>query len=123
MARPFEFKPEYCDIAEKVLASGESIAAVAAELNTTKPTIYSWKDEFPEFKLALEKGLAKAQRDWEQIGKMGATGCFEKFSAPAWIFTMKNRFRDDYRDEAKEEKTTEVSVLEKILNGEITVNK
>ncbi len=112
--RPYEYKPEYCAIAEQVLANGESLAAVAAELDRCKDTLYSWREQFKDFDKACRKGLMKAQRDWESIGRKGVTGEIEKFSNAAWIFTMKNRFRDDYKD-APEAKPMSESLVEKIL--------
>lgn len=112
-----EYRPEYCDIAAKVLAGGESLAAVCAELDICRKTLYNWRDAHPEFASALDKGLQKAQRDWETLGRSGIVGELEKFSASPWIFTMKNRFRDDYADE-KDSTNAAVSLLEKALFGD-----
>jgi hypothetical protein len=116
-----EYKPEYCEIAASVLAGGESLAAVCAELNCCRKTLYNWRDAHPEFADALHIGLQKAQRDWEALGRSGIQGDIDKFSASPWIFTMKNRFRDDYQDDKKEEKSTSESLLEKIISGDIKV--
>ncbi len=89
-----EFKPEYCEIATKVLANGESLAAICDELDI---------------------GLQKAQRDWERIGREGVVGNIDKFAASTWIFTMKNRFRDDYKEE-KAEPTLNESLVEKLID-------
>src|SRR5690348_5150752 len=115
MGPPFKYKPEMCAIALQVLNGGESLTAVAAELNVTRETIYEWRDKYPDFDAACKQGLAKAQRDWESIGRKGATGEIEKFSNAAWIFTMKNRFRADYQDQP-ESKPISDSLVEKILN-------
>lgn len=125
MAAPYStFKPEYCAIAIKVLSAGESIVAVAAELGVCRDTVYDWKEAHPEFAKALKVGLASSQRVWEQMGVDGITGKFERFAGAPWMFTMKNRFRDDYlADEKKDDKTDEKSVLEKIISGEIVINK
>ena len=111
----YKYKPEHCETAVKVLGNGESLVAVAAELNVTRETIYEWRDTYPEFNAACSQGLAKAQRDWEAIGRDGATGKIEKFGNAAWIFTMKNRFRADYQEQP-ESKPISDSLVEKILN-------
>lgn len=36
--------------------------------------------------------------EWEKIGLFGAKGEIEGFNAASWIFNMKNRFREDWRD-------------------------
>jgi hypothetical protein len=115
MARPSTYKPEYCDTAAKVLAGGESLAAVCAELDITRTTLYEWREIYPDFDEACKRGLMKAQRDWEQLGRDGIMGNLEKFSASPWIFTMKNRFRDDYQED-KEPKTVNDSIVEKLLD-------
>ncbi len=110
-----KYKPEYCEVAAKVLAGGESYAAVCAELDICRSTLYNWRDAHPEFASALNKGLQKAQREWERIGKDGVEGNLEKFSASPWIFTMKNRFREDYKED-KQEKTVSESIVEKLID-------
>jgi len=110
-----EYKPEYCETAAKVLAGGESYAAVCAELDICRATLYNWRNAHPEFASALNRGLQKAQREWERIGKAGVQGDIDKFSASPWIFTMKNRFRDDYKDRS-DEKTSGDSIVERLLD-------
>lgn len=108
------YRPEYCDIAAKVLANGESLAAVCAELDICRKTLYNWKDAHPEFESALDRGLQKSQRDWERLGKQGISGEIDRFSPTPWIFTMKNRFRADYAEE--KEKSSEGVLIEKLLD-------
>lgn len=36
-----KYKPEYCEVAAKVLAGGESYAAVCAELDICRSTLYN----------------------------------------------------------------------------------
>lgn len=123
MGTPNKYKSEYCKVAENILATGKSLAAICAELDITRTTLYAWRDNNLEFSEAIEKGLQKAQTYWESLGANGISGDIKNFGAAPWIFTMKNRFRADYQDDKKDEKNNESSVLEKILNGEITVNK
>lgn len=110
-----KYKPSFCKIAEQVLANGESLAAICAEIEITRSTLYEWRDTYPEFRDAIAIGLQKAQREWERIGKDGIVGNYEKFNASPWIFTMKNRFRDDYQED-KEPKSASESIVEKLLD-------
>lgn len=121
--RPTDYKPEFCAIAESVLANGESKAAVCAELEISRQTLYDWQDRHPDFKNSIEIGLAKSQRDWENLGRNAAIGGVDKFPQAAWIFTMKNRFRDDYKDDKKDETNEAASLLEKIMTGELKVKQ
>lgn len=109
------YNPEYCQIAHDVLAGGESMAAVCAEIGIARSTLYLWRDTHPEFALALNSGLQKAQRDWERIGRDGVIGEIDKFGGTAWIFTMKNRFREDYAED-KDKNAGNSSLVEQILN-------
>ena len=115
MTRLAKFKPEFCDIAEQVLANGESLAAICAEIGITRTTLYEWRESNPDFKDAIECGLQKAQRVWEQIGRDGIVGNYEKFNGAPWIFTMKNRFREDYKED-KDVKSDNSSLVEKLLD-------
>lgn len=115
MGTPNKYSKEMCAIAEQVLADGESLAAICAELDISRTTLYEWRDSHPEFRDAIASGLQKAQRAWEKIGKDGIVGNYEKFNAAPWIFTMKNRFRDDYRED-KEVKSESTSIIEKLID-------
>jgi len=122
VGKPTLYRPEYCDIAIRVLANGESLAAVCCELDICRPTLYAWKEAHPDFSSAINKGLQHAQRKWECIGNEGVNGHIDKFSPAPWIFTMKNRFREDYQEDKKDDKKdTSQSVLEKIISGELKV--
>ena len=115
MARPIEYREHFCEIAAKILADGESLAAVCAELEITRPTLSAWRTTYPEFGDAVEIGLLKSQRDWERLGRNGIEGKYEKFGGAPWMFTMKNRFRDDYKED-KEPKTVADSIVEKLID-------
>jgi predicted DNA-binding transcriptional regulator AlpA len=125
MAAPIStYRKEYCAIAIEVLSQGKSIAAVCAKLKISRPTFYTWRNNNPEFDDAISLGLQQAQAAWEEIGLDGIMGRIERFSGAPWIFTMKNRFRDDYAEDKKDDKKSdEKSVLEKIISGEIVINK
>lgn len=119
MGIPNKYKKEFAKKAEEILATGKSLAAVCAALDITRQSLYDWKDAHPEFKEAIDKGLLKAQAVWEQMGEDGIKGNYEKFGAAPWIFTMKNRFREDYKEDKEEKKDNGQSVLEKLITGEI----
>ena len=110
-----KYKPEYCEVAAKVLAGGESLAAVCAELDICRATLYNWRNDHPEFASSINRGLQKAQRSWEAFGREAMEGQVDRFSAPSWIFTMKNRFRDDYKED-KQEKTVSESLVDKLID-------
>ena len=110
-----KYNSALCQKAIDILADGESFAAVCAELDICRTTLYEWRDKHPEFDVAQQKGLQKAQRVWEKIGKDGICGETKNFAGTPWMFVMKNRFRDDYKED-KAEKTITESVIEKFVD-------
>jgi hypothetical protein len=106
-----------------LFSEGARITKVCVKLGINRDTYYEWKKTYPEFARAAKQGELTSQMWWEDKGKEGIFGDIEKFAGSSWQFVMKNRFREDYKDDSKEEKSTDTSVLEKILNGEITINK
>lgn len=115
MGTPNKYQNWMCAKAEEVLANGESLAGICAELGITRTTLYDWRDTHPEFSQAIQRGLQKAQRRWERIGMDGIQGNYEKFNAAPWIFTMKNRFREDYKED-KEVKSESTAIIEKLID-------
>jgi len=113
--RPPEYKTEYCKIAQDILANGESLAGICGELDISRTTLYNWRDQYPDFKDAIDRGLQKAQREWERVGMDGIKGNYDKFSSSPWIFTMKNRFRDDYKDD-KEQKPVSDTIVDRLID-------
>lgn len=110
-----KYNESLCSKAIEILSRGESLAAVCAEFDITRQTLYDWRDKHPEFALALDKGLQKSQRAWEGIGMEGICGERKNFSGTPWMFVMKNRFRDDYKEE-KSDKTITESLVEKFVD-------
>lgn len=109
------YNESMCIEAEQLLAAGKSIARVATNLGVCRDTIYDWRDKHPEFARALKCGKDACQSHWEDLGEDGTVGQIKNFSATAWIFTMKNRFREDYKED-KEAKTVNESLVEKLLD-------
>lgn len=102
--RPLSYKPEMCDQVIQLMKDGASKTAVAAELGIAKSTLYEWSNKdsaffIPEFSDAIKRGEALSQLWWEKAGQMAVMGSVVGFSAAAWIFSMKNRFREDYADD------------------------
>ena len=111
-----KYKPEYCKIAFETLSSGKSKAHVCCNIGISRPTLYDWVSAHDEFADAVNMGMQRAQAYWEDIGEKGVTGEIERFSATPWIFTMKNRFRDDYQEDKLENKSVSDSIVEKLID-------
>ena len=111
MARPTKYKPEHCERLIKHMACGysfESFAGLKA-VSVAKQTIYSWLDAHPDFKEACDVAKSRCRLYWERQGKKGLFDdtIFDdsgkpiksrKINATMWIFNMKNRFPDEWKD-------------------------
>jgi len=96
--RPSIYKSEMCSEAIELGGQGKSLTQIAVALGVSKDTLYTWVKEKPEFSDAIQKARAAAQAWWEERGQLATDGEIPGFNATAWVFTMKNRFRDDYAD-------------------------
>ena len=56
--QPTKYRPEYCKIAQDILAEDRPYCAVAAALHVSEDTIRNWKREIPEFFESCKKGKA-----------------------------------------------------------------
>ena len=97
MARPTDYRPEYCDAVIEHMKDGASLTSFAAEINVARSTINYWMDSFPEFSESVKIAKAKCAAWWELQGRLGATG-----GAPVnptlVIFGLKNMAGEDWRD-------------------------
>lgn len=96
MARPTEYRPEYCD---QVIAWGEegkSVTWMAAKLDVSKQTVHNWAAANPEFLDALTRAKTKAQAFWEDLGQSGMYT--PAFNASVYTKSMAARFPEDWRE-------------------------
>lgn len=78
------------------MAEGFSFEAFAGLIGVCKKTLYNWLEDNPDFLHAKERGFEASRRFWEKIGiNQAKTG---EGSATAFIFNMKNRFKEDWND-------------------------
>jgi hypothetical protein len=103
VGRPSEYDPAYCERVMELGRQGKSKAQMAAALGCCRNTLDAWAEAHPEFLSAVKLGQELALAWWEDQGQDGITA--EKFNATAFIFQMKNRFREDYRDKQDHELT------------------
>lgn len=121
--RPTKYDPSFC---EQVIAIGEdggSLAEMAVAIDVSRDTFHRWRDLHPEFSDAVKVAIHKSQAWWEREGRLATFGGHDGFNATAWIFNMKNRFKEDWRDKQDIEHVGSVGVtmsdadLEKIAAG------
>jgi transposase-like protein len=131
IGQPTKYREEYCNIAVEYLGKGHSIVALAGKLGVRESTAHAWAKKYPEFREALDLGIAKAVGFWED--KLIAAASGENKAAPAiLIFGLKNRAPSAWRDVQSLEhtgkdgqaiKTQEVSSREKLFDLVARVSK
>jgi len=99
--RPSEYHPIYGEKVIELGKLGKSKAQIAASLGISRQTWYRWIDEHAEFSDAVKEAEFLCLSWWEDKGQEGLKG--GELNATAFIFQMKNRFRDDYRDKIETE--------------------
>lgn len=101
--RPTLYRVEMCEKVVEFGKLGDSITTIAVKLGIRKQTVYEWCRAHQEFADAIKESQEYAQKWWEQQMLMAATGANKDANATLMIFTMKNRFRDDWRDKIDQE--------------------
>ncbi len=86
-------------------ANGEGVVEACVHLGISKETFYEWGRKFPEFSDAIKQFKLRSQAWWEKAGRAGAVGKLAGFNATGYIFQMKNRFPEDWRDKQEIEQT------------------
>lgn len=94
--RPTDYHPSYCVDVIDYGKRGKSRAWIAAELGTTRMTLWNWEQRYPEFLYAMQISRELSQQWWEDVGEHGMTN--GPFNATVWTRSMSARFPDDWRE-------------------------
>src|SRR5690606_36917391 len=97
--------PAMCEQVIELGEAGKSKAQIARSLGVTRETIDIWAREHQEFSDAIKIARDLSLAWWEDKGQEAITLGPKEFNATAFIFQMKNRFRDEYRDSSSHEVT------------------
>jgi len=87
-----------CAVVIKCGKNGQTLAEMASALGVDRATVNDWRNKHPAFSRAVKRGLEEAQAWWERKGREATFGAVPGFNATSWIFNMKNRFADDWKD-------------------------
>jgi hypothetical protein len=98
IGRPSKYDPSYCELVVDLGADGKSRTQIAVAIGVNRETLSEWAKVHPEFSAALKESKERELAWWENIGQQQMVRPIPGFSASAFIFQLKNRFRDDYRD-------------------------
>lgn len=113
VGRPSTYKPEYCEQLIEHMSQGLSFESFAGRINTTKQTLYTWTQQYPDFLDAKKRGEEKSREVWEKMGMKGMWSG-KKFNPTVWIFNMKNRF--GWRDQQNEMEVSQRGTFKFNLN-------
>ena len=97
-----------CDTILECGKQGMGKAEQAAEIGVHHSTFIAWQEEHPEFSAAVKDAQFFSQAWWEGKGRV-ATFDSVGFNATSFIFNMKNRFPDDWRDKHEEDNKHDMS--------------
>ena len=99
-----KYEPWMDEKAIELFRDGESVTSVCCDLDISRETYYQWsKDKDHPFYKIAKRGEKLSQQYWERLGRQGVRGDLDKFGGSSWQFVMKNRFRDHYSDQQKQE--------------------
>lgn len=94
--RPTKYRPEMCEQIIEAGRIGKGKAAMAAELDVDRVTLYTWDQTIPEFHNAFTRALELSAAWWEEKGRTGID-C-RNFNANAYSLQVRNRFPEDWQD-------------------------
>ncbi len=77
---------------------GMGKAEIASNLGVSRETLHEWTKSKPEFSDAIKRAYEEALAWWEREGRKATFGGIKGFNSTSYIFQMKNRFKDDWRD-------------------------
>lgn len=107
--RPTKYDPAFCDLVLEVGENGGTLAEMAEVCDVERHTLNAWVERHEEFSTAVKRGLQKAQVLWERRGMAATFGDCDGFNATSFIFNMKNRFKEDWRDKVEQEQSGSVT--------------
>lgn len=99
VGRPTKYDPTW--MLDKIIEVGRlggSKDKMAAMIGVHLDTLYDWAEKHAEFSEALKKAVQLSKVWWENFGQVSALGMVDGFNSTTWIFNMKNRFPETYRD-------------------------
>jgi hypothetical protein len=125
--RPTDYKPEYCDMLIDHMGQGYSFESFAGLVDVARSTIYEWVENQPDFSDAKSTAFEKSRLFWEKAGidglfseteydEKGKPTKSRSLNSTVWIFNMKNRFKDEWREkqEIKHEGNPDAPVIFKL---------
>ena len=99
VGRPTKYDPTW--MLDKIIEVGRlggSKDKMAAMIGVHLDTLYDWSEKHADFSEAIKEATQLSKVWWENFGQVSALGMVDGFNSTTWIFNMKNRFPETYRD-------------------------
>ena len=105
VGRPSKYDPIYCEKVIELGKLGKSFEQMCALLNVGYTTMRRWRDEFDDFRLALEDAHALSQTWWEDHAQsyLVEHKDGDKLNTGLWSRSMAARFPKNYSERIKQE--------------------
>jgi hypothetical protein len=104
--RPTDYKSEYGHEILKLMTTGLSLAASAAELGVHRQRVYEWVERYPEFADTISLAKGKRQLFLERRLLSADQGPV----VTSTIFALKNAAGEDWRDRQEVEHSGSIDV-------------
>lgn len=102
IGRPTEYDKKFCELLIQHRKEGLSFESFGAVAGVCRHTLYEWAKNHQDFADAKKIAEQECLMFWEKSGVRGMN-MGKDFNAPVWIFSMKNRFPDLWRDKIENE--------------------
>lgn len=109
--RPTKYEPEFCDRVIDYGKQGMGKCEMASELGIAFHSFETYQEKHPEFLQSVKEALRHSQAWWEKQGRIATFGGIDGYNATSFIFNMKNRFKEDWRDKVEQEHSGGLRVL------------
>jgi hypothetical protein len=97
LGAPTTYKPEYCDLVEKLASQGYSKAEIAAELTRgSYDQLDDWQKAAPAFRDAMLRARTLSLAYWERLARKEAGN--RDFNSNLYRIAMLGRFSAEYRE-------------------------
>lgn len=105
VGRPTKYRDSFPKLAFELFKEGASKAEICLELEIGFDAFQDYQEKYPEFSDAVKKGMQVSQGWWEKKGRIATMGGVDGFNAVSFIFNMKNRFKEDWKDKQEIDNT------------------
>ena len=124
VGRPSKYDPKYNQMLVDHMASGLSFESFAGIISVDKDTLKEWAKVHEDFSASKKEAFEKNRLFWEKLAidhilnksdsEFQGGSSARSLNATVWIFNMKNRFPQEWRDKRDIEVTENSTLAEKI---------